>query len=107
MYLSNTAEFTPTLEMSTYLPFVALPLPEELSPDLSGPHSAVCNEACSNTRACPDCSTLIHVVWGHAVDTCKHAVGVWISGVLQFLLTTNKAVGEKRSILSLSGITLS
>ena len=66
IYPPNTAEFTPTLEASRYLPFVSLP--EESCLVSLDPHCAVCNEACSNAHACPDCSKPVHVICGHAVD---------------------------------------
>ena len=68
IYPPNAAGFTPTLEASTYLPFVPLPLPEEPSPVSSDPHCAVCNGVCSNAHACPDCSRPVHVICGHEVD---------------------------------------
>ena len=66
MHPPNRAEFTPTLEASTYIPFV--PLPEEFSPDSSDPHCALSNEACNNAHACPNCSRPVHVICGRAVD---------------------------------------
>ena len=46
LYPANTAQLSPTLEASTYLPLVPLPLPEESSPVWLDPQCAGCNAIC-------------------------------------------------------------